>query len=296
MAILLDGSNRVIVQGGTGADGAAQVGWMRAAGTNVVGYVSPGRGGTSIEGLPVFDLVSDAVAATDANSSIVYVPAAGACDAIIEAADAGLRLSVVAAELVPVHDTVQAVAYARSRGLWIVGPNTVGIGSPGKAILGSIAADFTKAGPVGLMSRSGTMGLMMARSLTRAGCGQTTVVHVGGDAVVGRAPKEYLELFLKDDSSRVIVYVGEIGGGKEYEMLDLIRAGGKTVIAIIVGRHAPVGKRMGHAGALVGGERETAAAKRAALRDAGVIIADSVSQVATETARVLERSSVLVSS
>jgi len=286
MSILVDSHNRVLIQGGTGEYGAAQVAWMRAAGTNVVGYVSPGRGGASIDGVPVFDVAADAATSTGADSVVIYVPAAGVRDAVFEAAEAGLKLAVVAAELVPAHDALHALARSRSKGMWVVGPNTVGITSPSKALLGSIPAEFTMPGPVGLISRSGTMALMISRALTRAGCGQTTVVSIGGDSVIGRAPREYLERFIADDETRLMVYVGEIGGTKEYELLDLIQSGGKPVIAIIIGRSAPAGKRMGHAGALVGGERETAEAKREALREAGAIVVSNIGELVAQTARL----------
>lgn len=275
MAILVNERSRVLVQGGTGTYGAAQVAWMRQAGTEVVAHVSPGRGGSEIEGVPVYDLVADAVKATGADTSVIYAPASSARDAIIESADAGIRVAVVAAELIPAHDALFAVTYARQRGMWIVGPNTVGVSSPGQCVLGSIPIEFTRPGNIGVISRSGTMGLMVSRILTQAGCGQSTIACIGGDAVAARLPAEYLDLFLDDPATDRILYVGEIGGLKEYEMLDRIAAKVKPISAMIVGRCAPPGKRMGHAGALIAGARETAQAKREALAAAGATLIES---------------------
>ncbi|HWU25341.1 MAG TPA: succinate--CoA ligase subunit alpha, partial [Rhizomicrobium sp.] len=198
MSILLDENSRALVIGGTGGYGAAQLEWMRRSGTKIVGLVSPGRAHETVGDLPVFDLMTEAVAATGANCCMLYVPAPGVHDSIVEAADAGLRLVVAAAELVPVHDTIKATAYARQRSTWVVGPNTAGLISPGLASLGSIPQDFTKPGSVGLMSRSGTLSIMTAHILTSAGVGQSTVVSMGGDAIIGQAPVAYLRAFLED--------------------------------------------------------------------------------------------------
>ncbi len=286
MAILLKEGSRAVVVGGTAGYGATQLEWMRKAGTNVVGLISPGRGRSTVVGLPAFDLMADAVQATGANCAILYVPAQGVFDAIVEASDAGLELVVAAAELVPVHDTIRATAYARSRGTWVVGPNTAGIISPGVASLGSIPTDFTMRGPVGVMSRSGTLSIMSSRILTRAGFGQTTVVAIGGDPVIGQPPSAYLKEFIEDPDTKAIVYVGEVGGEQEYDMLPLIESSAKPVITLIVGRYAPLDKRMGHAGALIRCDRETAEAKRAALRDAGAMVVDSIDDLPTALAQV----------
>jgi len=275
MSILVDKEARVVVHGGTGVYGAAQVASMRASGTNVVAHVSPGRGGSDLDGIPVFDLVADAVTATGANAGIIYVPASGVRDAIIEHSAAGISVAVVAAELVPAHDALVAANYARMHGTWIVGPNTVGISSPGRCMLGSIPVEFSREGKIGIISRSGTMGLMASRILTNNGCGQSTIACIGGDAVSARLPHEYLNLFLDDGDTEMILYVGEIGGLKEYEMLNTVGAADKPVAAMVVGHGAPRGKRMGHAGALIGEERETAIAKREALREAGATVIES---------------------
>ena len=280
MAVLLDQSARVVVLGATGAYGRAQVATMRAAGTRIVASVSAGRGGETIDEVAAFDTVADAVAATGADTAMLYTPAGGARDALVECADAGLGLAAVAAEFVPLHDSLYALAYARERGVWVVGPNSLGMITPEQALLGSIAPGFARPGRVGVIGRSGTLTITTSRILSRAGIGQSTAVHIGGDALAGRNPHEWLRAFLDDPATDAVAYLGEIGGGKEYAMLDLVAAATKPVVALIVGRHAPVGKRMGHAGALVGGERETAAAKRAALAEAGARVADSPMMVA----------------
>lgn len=279
MAILLTESNRVLVVGGTSGYGSVQLDWLRRAGTNVVGLVSPGRGGTVVNDLPIFDLIGEAVEKTGADSCALYVPAQGVRDSIIESADAGIRLVVAAAELVPVHDVIRACGHARRHGTWIVGPNTAGIVSPGRAALGSIPQDFTRRGTVGVMSRSGTLSIMSSRTLTRAGVGQSTVVSMGGDQVIGRTPSEYLAKFLADPETAAVVYLGEVGGAHEYDMLDQIVAAEKPIFCTIVGRAAPAGKRMGHAGALIRSDRETAAAKRDALCAAGAIVVDSIDEL-----------------
>lgn len=275
MSILLDERARVVLQGATGGYGLNQMKAMKRAGTNVVAMVSIGRGGQVMDGVPVFDTVVEAVRATSANAAATYVPAAGVRDALVEAADAGLKLVVVGAEFVPIQDALWALAYARERDLWVVGPNCVGLTSPGKAALGSIPPDYTMPGSVGLMGRSGTLSLTTVRLLTRAGLGQTTCVSMGGDMVIGRNPVEYLQAFMADPETRVIVSLGEIGGGKEYQMLDAIAARTKPVVCLIVGRQAPAHTRMGHAGAFVSDHKSTASAKRAALAEAGAVIAEN---------------------
>jgi succinyl-CoA synthetase alpha subunit len=279
MAVLLDQNARILAVGATGPYGSAQIAFMRSAGSVVVGAASLGRGGSRVEGLDVYDDIAEAVAATGADTAMVYTPAAGVKQALLECADAGLRLAAVAAEFVPAHDALYGVAYARERGLWIVGPNTVGMTSPGQAMLGAIAPSFTRPGHVGLIGRSGTLTMTIARQLTARGVGQSTVVHVGGDGVAGANPDEWLQLFLEDAQTAVVAFVGEIGGTKEYAMLDVIASAAKPVVAMIVGRHAPPGRRMGHAGALIGGERETAGAKLAALREAGALAATTPSDL-----------------
>lgn len=279
MAVLLDSQSRVLAVGSTGPYGRAQVDYMRGAGTRVCGLVSAGRGGDRFGDLTVYDTVAEAVAETGADAAMIYTPALGIRDAILECSDAGMRLSVVAAEFVPVHDALYGAGYARERGLWVVGPNTVGMATPGVAVMGGFSAELCRPGRVGVIGRSGTLSLNVVRLMSAAGIGQSTIVHVGGDMLCGRNPDEWLTAFSRDPETDAIVYMGEIGGSKEYRLAEAVADCGKPVVALIVGRNAPQGKRMGHAGAMVEGERGTAAAKIGALRAAGAHIASSPSHV-----------------
>jgi succinyl-CoA synthetase alpha subunit len=248
---------------------------MRRGKTNIVAGVSVGREGTTFEGIPLFDTVAAAIAATQADTAVIYTPAAGCGSSIIECADAGIKLALAAAEFVPIHDSLYALPYARERNMWVVGPNTAGMATPGQGILGSIPEGFTSSGRIGLIGRSGTLTMTVARIMTNSGFGQSTVAHIGGDVLAGRNPHEWARLFIDDPETDIIVYCGEIGGTKEYAMLDTIAGSRKPIVCFVVGRGAPAGKRMGHAGALVGDHRETAVAKAAALAEAGAHIATS---------------------
>jgi succinyl-CoA synthetase alpha subunit len=270
----------VVVIGGTGRYGSAQIAGMRAAGTNIVANVTPGRGGSAVDGLPNFDTVGEAVVQRGARAAVIYTPAASVRDAIVECAEGGIAFAVAAGEFVPIHDSLFALARARSSGMWVVGPNSLGFAIPGQILLGSIPPEFTRPGPVALFGRSGTLTSMTARLLTRQGIGQSLVAHIGGDALCGRNPHEYLSVVATDPATEIVVVLGEIGGTKEYEMLDIIRRIDKPVVALVVGRHAPPGRRMGHAGALIEGARGTAAAKIEALREAGAHIARDVLAIA----------------
>jgi succinyl-CoA synthetase alpha subunit len=279
MAVLLKKDARVLAVGATGAYGSAQIRHMRESGTMIVAAAALGKRGELLDGLPLHDNVRDAAAAGAANTAIIYTPASGTIQSILDCADAGITLAVAAAELMPVRDTMYAIAYARERGMMVVGPNTAGMSSPGKAMLGAIPSHFTSEGRIGLFGRSGTLTMTMARYLTVRGIGQSTVVHIGGDIVVGGNPHEWLDLFLQDDETDAIVYLGEIGGTKEYAMLEAIAAASKPVLTMIVGRHAPPGKRMGHAGALIGSHQESAKSKMDALAEAGAIVRTSPAQI-----------------
>lgn len=276
MAVLLDANVRVVALSATGPYGKAQLDTMRQGGTQLVACVSVGRGGTIFDAMPVFDTVEEAVAATGADTALIYTPAGGCAAAIMECADAGIKLALAAAEFVPLHDSLTALPYARERGMWVVGPNTAGMATPGQAILGSIAAGFTTPGRIGLIGRSGTLTMTVARIMSAHGFGQSTVAHIGGDMLAGRNPHEWAERFVADPDTDIVVYCGEIGGTKEYAMLELIARSSKPFVCYIAGHGAPVGKRMGHAGALVGGQHETAAAKTAALAEAGAHVATSL--------------------
>jgi succinyl-CoA synthetase alpha subunit len=275
MTVMLDSRSKVVAVNAVGDYGSAQIRFMLEAGTRIVAHVAPGRTEPVMDGLPRFGTVAEAVAATGADTAAVYTPPNGLRDSLVECAQSRLGLVFAAAEFVPVHDVAWALAAAREAGSWVVGPNSVGIASPGQALLGALAPGFTLAGRVGLIGRSGTLTMNMARLLSAAGIGQSTLVHVGGDVLCGRNPHEWLERFLADPGTDAVLYMGEPGGGKEYAMADAIAAATKPVIATMVGRHAPRGKVLGHAGALVGRDRDTAGAKLAALREAGARVAES---------------------
>jgi succinyl-CoA synthetase alpha subunit len=275
LAVILDSTAKVVAVAATGPYGRNQIKFMQAAGTDIVGVVALGRGGESLLELPIFDNVQAAVEATDANTAIIYAPALGVRSAIVECADAGLRLAVAAAEFVPLHDALYAAAYAHERKMHLVGPNTVGMATPGQAMLGAVTPSFTRPGRLGIIARSGTLTLAIARLLSESGFGQSTLVHVGGDVIAGTNPDEWLKLFDKDDDTSAVIFLGEIGGSKEYALAKSVNSANKPVASLIVGRHAPAEKRMGHAGALVGSGRETASAKQDALREAGAIVCGS---------------------
>ncbi len=262
---------RVAVIGPTGRYARSQVAGMVEAGTPVVAGVALGRGGEAMDGLPLYDRITDLP--EKPNIALLYTPAEGVREAIASCAQARVPTIMAIAEYVPVHDTLVAASEARAAGSWLVGPNTLGIYVPGRGLLGSIAPSFCQAGRVALIVRSGTVALALARQLTLAGIGQRFVAHVGGDAVIGRNPHEYLEALADDDATEAVFYCGEIGGDKEYAFAQAARGFGKPVVAMVVGRHAPPHKQMGHSGALVGSARESAQSKLEALAEAGCRIA-----------------------
>lgn len=278
--MLLTPDSKVLIHGFGGDFARLQARAMLAAGTRVVAGVSIGAGGQQALGLPIFDTVAEAVQATGANTAAVYVPAAGARDALVENADAGIKLAFITAEHVPVHDSLFGLAYARARGMWVVGPNSLGLNVPGVGMLGSISQDLCRPGPVALLSRSGTLTLFAARALSEAGVGQRVCVHIGGDQLCGRNPADYLDLLAQDPGTRAVAYCGELGGSKEYALIERLQALGKPLVAMIVGHSAPPGRRMGHAGAMAGAARETARAKCDALARAGVHLADHPAHLA----------------
>ena len=258
---------RVAVVNPTGRYARNQVAGLSAAGTPLVGGVALGRGGESLDGLPLYDRVADLP--QPPNAAVLYTPAEGVRDAVAACAAARIRTIVAVAEYVPVHDAIAAAQAARAAGAWLVGPNTLGLHVPGRGLLGSIAPSFCRPGRLALISRSGTLALAMARQLTSAGIGQSVVAHIGGDTVAGRNPHEYLLALAREPSTDAVLYCGEIGGDKEYALAEAMRGFPKPVVAMMVGRHAPAEKRMGHAGALVGHARESADAKLDALAAAG---------------------------
>jgi len=275
LSILVDEKSRVIVQGITGRDGAFHASQMLAYGTKIVGGVTPGKGGQKTgDGVPIFNTMAEAVSATGADTSVVYVPAAFATDAICEAADAGAKLVVCITEGVPVLDMVRVLPYIHERGARLIGPNCPGIISPGKCKVGIMPGAIHMRGSVGVVSRSGTLTYEVVHHLTQNGLGQSSCLGIGGDPIVGTNILDALELFAADDETDVVVLIGEIGGSDEEEAAAII-AGGypKKVAAFIAGQTAPPGKRMGHAGAIVTGGTGTAAEKIAAFRAAGVDVA-----------------------
>ena len=258
---------RVAVVAPTGRYARNQVAGMREAGTPLTGGVALGRGGSDMDGLPLYDRIADFP--EKPSIALIYTPAEGVRDAIAECVAAGIPTIMAVAEYVPVHDALACAALARAAGSWLIGPNTLGIFVPGRGLLGSIAPSFCRPGRLALIVRSGTLSLAMARQLTEAGIGQRIVAHVGGDAVVGRNPHEYLDALAADAATDAVLFCGEIGGDKEYAFAEAARNFPKPVYAMVVGRHAPAEKQMGHAGALIGSAREGAEAKLAALAAAG---------------------------
>ncbi|HEY2666998.1 MAG TPA: succinate--CoA ligase subunit alpha [Actinomycetota bacterium] len=288
MPILVDQKTLVLVQGLTGREGRFHALRNRSYGTQVVAGVTPGKGGTDVDGIPVFDTVGEATAATRANASVIFVPARAAADAILESADAGVGLVVCITEGIPANDTARVRAQIRrTGGITLIGPNCPGVISPGESNLGIIPGEICIPGPVGLVSRSGTLTYQIVHELTAAGIGQSTCVGIGGDPIVGTGFIDCLARFEADPGTRAVVLIGEIGGDEEEQAAAFIAQGMRTpVVAYIAGFTAPPGKRMGHAGALVSGSKGTAAAKADAFRAAGVAVAKDPSEVAKLVARV----------
>lgn len=279
MSILLDSSTRVIVQGITGREGQFHTRNMKAAGTKIVGGVTPGKGGTTTEGVPVFDTVREAKAATDASASCIFVPPPGAADAIMEAASAGIGLIVCITEGIPVIDMTRAMLVVREYGAQLIGPNCPGMCTPGHGKIGIIPYQIFKPGPVGFISRSGTLTYEVVALLTEAGIGQSTCIGIGGDPIIGSTFVDYLKLFEDDPGTHVVVMCGEIGGSDEEDAAEFIKTMRKPVVAFVSGRTAPPGKRMGHAGAIISGNTGTAQGKVAALQAAHVPVADTIFEI-----------------
>lgn len=288
MGILLDKSSRVLVQGITGREGSFHTRQMVEYGTQVVAGVTPGRGGEWLEGIPIFDTVAAAVEATGADTSAVFVPAPYATDAIMEAAAAGVKLIVCITEGIPALDMLKVVAFVRSRGARLIGPNCPGLITPGQAKVGIMPGHIHRPGPVGVVSRSGTLTYEVVYSLTQRGIGQSTAVGIGGDMVIGSSFVDVLELFEEDPQTDIVVMIGEIGGNEEEIAAEYV-AGHMTkpVVAFIAGLTAPEGKRMGHAGAIIAGRSGGAKEKIARLKEVGVQVAEHPEQIADMVARML---------
>lgn len=278
MAVLLDENSRVIVQGITGREGSFHTRLMLDYGTKIVAGVTPGKGGQTVHGVLVYDTMEEAVEAhPDANTSIIFVPARFAADAVYEAIDAGMNLVVVITEHIPVHESLKFVNYAKQKGTVIIGPNCPGIISPGKAKVGIMPGATFKPGPVGIVSRSGTLTYEIGYALSKEGIGQSTVIGIGGDPIVGTSFIEAMEYFERDPETKALVLVGEIGGDMEERAAKMIEEGKftKPVVAFIAGRTAPPGKRMGHAGAIIMMGTGTYQGKVEALEKAGVKVAET---------------------
>lgn len=282
MSVLIDKNSKVLVQGVTGRDGSFHALKMRSYGTNIVGGTSPGKGGQNVEGIPVFNTVAEAVEKTGADTSIIFVPAPFAKDAMFEAADAGIKLIVCITEGVPVMDAVAAQHYTKLKGARLVGPNCPGLISPDKSMVGILPTNIFKKGGTGVISRSGTLTYEIVDSLTKSGFGESTAIGVGGDPVVGLYFEDMLQLFQDDPETDSIVLVGEIGGDAEERAADFIKKNiTKPVVAFISGRQAPKGKQMGHAGAIITTGSGTAAEKIAAFEAVGVPVAKETSEIPT---------------
>jgi succinyl-CoA synthetase alpha subunit len=280
MAIIVNKSTRVVVQGITGREGSFHTEQMQRYGTQVVAGVVPGKGGGEALGVPIFDTVADAVAATRADASFIIVPPPFAADAIMEAAAAPVPLAVCVTEGIPVLDMVRAKAFVDTTSTRLIGPNCPGLLTPGECKIGFIPNHVGRPGSVGVVARSGTLTYEVIQALSQAGYGQSTAVGIGGDPVLGSSFVDILPLFRDDPATEAVVLVGEIGGADEEEAAEMIRRGfGKPVVAFISGRTAPPGKRMGHAGAIISGGKGTAQSKIEALTAAGAAIADTIEDV-----------------
>lgn len=290
MSVLVNKHSRIIVQGFTGKEGTFHAEQMIAYGTNVVGGVTPGKGGQIHLERPVFNTVEDAVRQEGADTSIIFVPPGFAADAIIEAAMSGIKVIVAITEGIPIQDMVRVKAYISDKGVRLIGPNCPGIITPDEAKVGIMPGFVFKRGPIGLVSKSGTLTYEAADQIAKAGLGITTAIGIGGDPIIGTTTREAIELFMQDPETEGIVMIGEIGGGLEAEAARWIRANGnlKPVVGFIAGQTAPKGRKMGHAGAIVGGDDDTAAAKMRILGENGIYVVESPAQIGAVMARVMK--------
>ena len=281
MSVLINKDTRVVVHGITGREGAFHSGKMIEYGTKVVAGVTPGKGGTVQNGVPVFDSAAEAVKATDANTSIVFVPAPFAADSVVEAADAGVKLVVCITDGIPTLDMVRVVNYIRPKGVRLIGPNCPGLISPGEAKVGIMPAEVYREGSIGVISRSGTLTYETCDHITNMGMGVSTCIGIGGDPIIGTRFIDALKLFRDDDGTKIVVLIGEIGGSDEETAAAYIKETSypKPVVAFISGRSAPPGKRMGHAGAIISGGTGTPQAKVKAFEEAGVPVGNTLEEV-----------------
>lgn len=289
MSVLVNKHSRIIVQGFTGKEGTFHAQQMIEYNTNVVGGVTPGKGGATHLDRPVFNTVADAVKGAGADTSIIFVPPAFAADAIIEAAQAGIKVIVAITEGIPVQDMVRAKAYIDQKDCVLIGPNCPGVITPEEAKVGIMPGFVFKKGSIGLVSKSGTLTYEAADQVAKAGMGISTAIGIGGDPIIGTTTKEAVEMFMNDPETEAIIMIGEIGGGLEAEAARWIRATGnkKPVIGFIAGQTAPKGRKMGHAGAIVGGAEDTAAAKMAIMEENGIHVVHSPAQIGATVKKVL---------
>jgi succinyl-CoA synthetase alpha subunit len=289
MSVLVNKDSKIIVQGFTGSEGTFHASQMIEYGTNVVGGVTPGKGGSTHLEKPVFNTVKDAVEKAGADTSIIFVPPAFAADAIMEAADAGIKVIITITEGIPVSDMITAYDYVKKRGARLVGPNCPGVITPGEAKVGIMPGFVFKKGHVGIVSKSGTLTYEAADQVVKQGLGITTAIGIGGDPIIGTTTKEAVELLMNDPETHAIIMIGEIGGQLEADAAHWIKADGnrKPVIGFIAGETAPKGRTMGHAGAIVGGSDDTAAAKKKIMAECGIYVVDSPAEIGKKVKEVL---------
>ncbi len=289
MSVLVNKDSRVIVQGFTGSEGTFHAGQMIEYGTNVVGGVTPGKGGTEHLGRPVFNTVKDAVEKTGADVTIIFVPPAFAADAIMEAADAGVKVIITITEGIPVKDMMVAKKYIQDKKVVLVGPNCPGVITPGEAKVGIMPGFVFKKGRIGIVSKSGTLTYEAADQVVKAGLGISTAIGIGGDPIIGTPTKEAVELLMNDPETDAIVMIGEIGGNYEALAANWIKETGnkKPVVGFIAGQTAPPGRRMGHAGAIIGGSDDTAEAKMSIMRSCGIHVVESPAEIGATMLKAL---------
>ncbi len=289
MGVLVNKNSKVVVQGFTGSEGTFHAGQMIEYGTNVVGGVTPAKGGQEHMGKPVFNTVQEAVEAVDADTSIIFVPPAFAADAIMEAAEAGIRVIITITEGIPVRDMIKAYDYVKKKGSHLIGPNCPGVITPDEAKVGIMPGFVFKKGTVGLVSKSGTLTYEAADQIVKEGLGISTAIGIGGDPIIGTTTKEAISLLMNDPKTECIVMIGEIGGQLEADAARWIKDTGnkKPVIGFIAGETAPKGRTMGHAGAIVGGADDTAQAKKRIMRQCGIHVVDSPAEIGKKVAKVI---------
>ena len=289
MSVLVNKDSKIIVQGFTGSEGTFHASQMIEYGTNVVGGVTPGKGGSTHLDRPVFNTVKDAVEQVGADTTIIFVPPAFAADAIMEAADAGIKVIITITEGIPVADMIKAYAYIQTKDCRLVGPNCPGVITPGEAKVGIMPGFVFKKGTVGIVSKSGTLTYEAADQVVKQGLGITTAIGIGGDPIIGTTTKEAVELLMNDPETEIIIMIGEIGGQLEADAAKWVKEDGnrKPVVGFIAGETAPKGRTMGHAGAIVGGDDDTAEAKKRIMRECGIHVVDSPAEIGKKVKEVL---------